>query len=754
MNSKDILAKLMATENITVEYNQSVNTAMFNTESRTLILPVLENITPEVTDLFLGHEVGHALFTPMGQWDKIAKLGSDFKNIVNIVEDVRIEKMIQAKFAGLRKIFVKGYNNLLEKNFFGTDGHEYSDYNLLDRLNLHFKLGTLAQVPFSAEEIEWRDKVDSCSSWEDVLSISEDLLNFLKSDQDEQEDKEVDEDGEAGNVDASDMESEDSLDKDNSNNDGTMSEDSETSDDGNEAAGESDKESSEDQQEKMTNNIAGNGSAAGEDDNEIVSHTQDSFDKSINNNILNDKDRSVINVYMDNLPIDDHMISLEEFHSVYETHIAGNYSNSLGIYEDAKSNIAMIHNEQKSLVSYLHKEFEMRKSADEYKRTRVAKTGVLNPNKLHAYKFSEDIFLRSNVVSDGKSHGFIMFLDWSSSMTGRIHSTIEQLMMMCSFCKKANIPFEVYTFTATEKKHLLEADDRKKIFYNSDQPDEEIPAEKRFRFQSKFSLVNIFNSASKINFNRQMMFLELLRSPYANRYNYDKKSLLYNGPANWGLKNTPLRSALVCATDLIKSFRKKNGTQIVNLCCLSDGAPNDTMYYKGRHSLSGRPCWNSFMDGYDDVNIIDRENGYTDFVSSRDIYNNLSPYIKRIKSIPNVNVINYFLVNPKSTVIYAELRYLADSTIPEADISPWALKDYCKVICKNIKNNGFHSQPKLQGFDEFYILPDRHSRDDEDGLSFDDNMTKAKKVTAFIKNRKGRMINKKMLSHFAEVVSK
>ena len=754
MNSKDILAKLMATENITVEYNQSVNTAMFNTESRTLILPILESITPEVTDLFLGHEVGHALFTPMGQWDKIAKLGSEFRNIVNIVEDVRIEKMIQAKFAGLRKIFVKGYNNLLEKNFFGTEGREYSDYNLLDRLNLHFKLGTLAQVPFAAEEIEWRDKVDSCSSWEDVLSISEDLLNFLKSNQDEQEDNKVDEDGEVGNMDAGDMESDDSLDQDDTNNNGNMSEDSNSSD-GDDAAGESDKET-EENQERMTNNVAGGGTAAGEDDNEIVSYTQEAFDKQINNNIITDKDRSVINVYMDNLHVDDHMVSLEEFHSVYETYIADNYSNSLAMYEDAKSNIAMIHNEQKSLVSYLHKEFEMRKSADEYKRTRVAKTGVLNPNKLHAYKFSEDIFLRSNVVADGKSHGFIMFLDWSSSMSGRIHSTIEQLMMMCAFCKKANIPFEVYTFTATEKKHLLDANDKKATFYNSDMPtNEDISLEKRFRFQTKFSLVNIFNSASKINFNRQMMFLELLRSPYANHYNYDKRSLLYNGPANWGLKNTPLRSALVCATDLIKRFRKKNGTQIVNLCCLSDGAPNDSLYYQQIHPLSGRKCWDTFTDGYRDVNIIDRENGYTDMVTARDIFNSLSPYIKRIKSIPNVNVINYFLVNPKSTVIYMEFRYLADDTIPvEARVSPWALKDYCKVIAKNIKNNGFHSQPKLQGFDEFYLLPDRYARDDEDGLSFDDNMTKAKKVSAFIKNRKGRMVNKKMLSHFAEVVSK
>ena len=38
--TKSLLAKLMASENINVEYREKAETAAFNTETRTLIMPV------------------------------------------------------------------------------------------------------------------------------------------------------------------------------------------------------------------------------------------------------------------------------------------------------------------------------------------------------------------------------------------------------------------------------------------------------------------------------------------------------------------------------------------------------------------------------------------------------------------------------------------------------------------------------------------------------------------------------------------
>ena len=61
---KSLLAKLLATENLTVEF-ADVETASFNVKDRTLYIPTFKDIDEEVLDLFVGHEVSHALFTPL-----------------------------------------------------------------------------------------------------------------------------------------------------------------------------------------------------------------------------------------------------------------------------------------------------------------------------------------------------------------------------------------------------------------------------------------------------------------------------------------------------------------------------------------------------------------------------------------------------------------------------------------------------------------------------------------------------------------
>ena len=100
---------------------------------------------------------------------------------------------------------------------------------------------------------------------------------------------------------------------------------------------------------------------------------------------------------------------------------------------------------QKS-VNYLVKQFEMKKSADEYKRSAVSKTGVIDTNKLFKYKLTEDIFKKVTVVPEGKNHGLVMYLDWSGSMQYQLLDTLKQTYNLIWFCRKANIPFRVYGF--------------------------------------------------------------------------------------------------------------------------------------------------------------------------------------------------------------------------------------------------------------------------------------------------------------------
>ena len=99
-------------------------------------------------------------------------------------------------------------------------------------------------------------------------------------------------------------------------------------------------------------------------------------------------------------------------------------------------------------MSYLVKEFECRKSASAYARAATSRTGVLDTRKLHTYKFNEDLFKKVTVLPDGKNHGLIFILDWSGSMSHVLQDTLKQLYNLIWFCKKVQIPFDVYAFTS------------------------------------------------------------------------------------------------------------------------------------------------------------------------------------------------------------------------------------------------------------------------------------------------------------------
>ena len=170
---------LLATENLVVEHTTETTTASFNTSTRVLTLPVLETENENVYNMFIGHEVGHALQTPQDWAVKVPKdVPFDF---VNVVEDVRIEKYIQGKFPGLRKDFTLGYDALHEKDFFDIDGEDLSKMTLIDRINLHFKLGARAMIPFSDEEMVYVRACDEADTFDKVCLTAKILSEYVKA---------------------------------------------------------------------------------------------------------------------------------------------------------------------------------------------------------------------------------------------------------------------------------------------------------------------------------------------------------------------------------------------------------------------------------------------------------------------------------------------------------------------------------------------------------------------------------------------
>jgi hypothetical protein len=745
-NAKSLLAKLMAAEDLNVEYSESAKTAAFDTEGRTLIMPLLKDVSAIATDLFLGHEVGHALYTPQGRIGDIVKEGGMFKQFVNITEDARIEKMIQIKFPGLRRCFYDGYTELLNKNFFGTLGEDVNSYNLIDRLNLHFKGGIRAGVEFSVDEESYVTRMENLSTFDEAVELARDLYDHCKEESennnpDDSETEETTDGGEGDSGDSGEMstdmpmefdEPEDSAGDEDAGSGKAPAgpeEDSDTDDsgDGEKTPDNKSPEGGTGSEEASTSNAAGE---SGSEDFGPV--TQEAFDESVKESI--DTDNTVSYGRIPTLPLDEIIVPIEEIHSVIDRE-ATNKPELKGM-ANATKEYKTFSTEQKSLISYLVKEFEMRKSAAEHKRTSVGTTGVLNPNKLHAYRFSDDIFLRNTVVADGKSHGFIMFLDWSGSMSLCMSKTIDQLMLLALFCKKAGIPFDCFAFA----NHYFNAEAPKPIARESRHRRNYYPGKiKEFAVTSNFKLLHLVSSQlNNQKFTKAMIYLTYLRESFEDRYSY--KNTGCSLPNELSLGGTPLNEAIMAAFPMIPLFRKKYNVQIVNTVFLTDGAGASL---RGVH----RTPTEEDSRGIEEIDVLHGTSIITDMVTKKnytlDKYGNDTGLLLEIlKDRTDCRVTGFFINTESKRNLHANLRCVRSNLTYEE----------IEQIFEDLRKNQF-ARMECQGYEEFYVIDGKKMGATGEALVITDDMSKAKMKTAFIKNRTSKLVSKKMLSQFAEFVS-
>jgi len=189
-NTKSLLAKLLSSENLTVEHG-NYPTASMDVKNRVLRLPIWKEMSGSLYDLMVLHEVGHALYTPEDGWHESAsKKGNGYKSFLNVVEDARIERKIKIKYPGGRRSFIKGYSDLMERDFFGlkkeeTYNSESEKLNLIDKINLHYKVGDHIDLTFSDEESVFVDRIDKANTWKEVVKICEDLYDYAKENESE-----------------------------------------------------------------------------------------------------------------------------------------------------------------------------------------------------------------------------------------------------------------------------------------------------------------------------------------------------------------------------------------------------------------------------------------------------------------------------------------------------------------------------------------------------------------------------------------
>ena len=280
MRDNSTLAKLLAEEDISVVHKK-VPTAAIDDKRRELILPQWKEMPKTIQDLMTLHEVGHALWTSLDMLEKMRERKIE-KSFVNVIEDARIEKMVQSRYAGSRKIFRLGYAQLIAQNFFKTQGKDVNRLNFIDRINLHFK--KTPDIQFTPEEQVWVNRVAACKTEDDVLNTAEELYKWMQENPESQEQEQPESQSDEWDDDGIEMDQnmESSDESESSDEETEVTEGAEgDAEDGEETEASSTEESDEDEDgEEQENQETVNAGGAGKLDTPMTATTDDASSES------------------------------------------------------------------------------------------------------------------------------------------------------------------------------------------------------------------------------------------------------------------------------------------------------------------------------------------------------------------------------------------------------------------------------------------------------------------------------------------
>jgi|TARA_Y100000033_G_scaffold39033_1_gene38460 hypothetical protein len=557
---KDRLAKLLAGENLIVEHRQ-VSTASFDIEQRILTLPMWVMDSSSAYDMLIGHEVGHALYTPVYELDQFVTNKDNYKNgkysdvnyaHVNIIEDIRIERILQKKFPGFRKTFKKGYADLHDMDFFSIKDRDVDKMSFMDRVNIYFKLGNLFVIKFTDEEMDMVEYISkNVNTFDDVLDCCLKVKDFsTKNTETDSADIDISSTNNSGGDQTDNSVSDNSSSESSENNDNSENKDSEFDEDA-------------ETKNPLLNSAEESSSPATEEETSDDVTTQKAFDSKLKDLIdTNTYERTYLNiptVKIENIVITPDIIEKEckPYESRWEE-----FGANEGYFKFKK--------ESQSSVNYMIKEFQSKKSADEYARSYSSRTGILNTKTLHSYKFSQDIFKQVQVVKEGQSHGMIFILDWSGSMQDCILETTKQLLQLVWFCKKQNIPFDVYAFTNVWNKNCSNPDyDR----YQKDHNKVQNASHNDIQVDPQLNMLNLISSRrSAKDFDNDCR--TLFNVSYLSVNNYG-----YNYPPALQMSSTPLNSTIIALRQIIPEFYKTTKVDCLSTIILTDGESDYLTHY-------------------------------------------------------------------------------------------------------------------------------------------------------------------------------
>ena len=730
---KGQLAKLLATENLTIEHRK-VSTAYFDVEKRILCLPIWKSASNTVYDLLVGHEVGHALFTPADE------LNDAPRAFVNVLEDARIERMMKVKYPGLRNTFFKGYKELWNDGFFGVSDDDIEKLSLIDRINLFFKGNST--IDFDSDEQVYVDRAAVTKTFQDVLDLAREMMDRAEQKDlekiDETEVPEIPFNGEK------DGDGEYELGQKQPAPAGQGEEGEGEKGQGRPDLGEDDTpfdDEFDDEGLDYDTGVVGGGTNLETEFRETECVTDEALAESIET-LVDEDSREWVYLTMPKITnIDKLIIDNKKIREDLEKHFDDEYAKELDPSENSDWRQYQIKEQKDAIdtgrrhyqtfkkstgktVNYLLKQFEMKKSADQYKRQATSKTGVINTQSLYKYKLTEDIFKKITVIPDGKNHGLVMFLDWSGSMSQCLLDTLKQTYNLVWFCKKANIPFRVYGFQSGYHSSYR---------YGSGLHEGIEHKEHQLAIGDDFRLLEFLSSRQNNRSLEASMKILYLQVFAMNNYN-----IKANQP--YGLGGTPLAEAIYCAKTIVAQMRAQEKVQKVNVVCLTDGEANP-MNYTAESEHFEELRQRNICSGSQVFVLRDKSTGYQKRLNGSP-YLTTKEIVSYMRSITDYNWIGIRLCSK------SELNRVVRNLCENYEDLQKFDKQWRKEKFISIKDDA--------GFTEAFFMPDRNNGSDNEELEIKQKgveATRAELNRAFKKHMSSKMQNKTILNKFIEHIA-
>ena len=748
--TKSQLAKLLATENLRIEH-QKIRTARFDPKNRVLYCPIWKNMSGVLYDLLMGHEVGHALYTPAQGWhDAVCDKGRNYKGFLNVVEDARIEKKIKRKYPGIRKSFIEAYQDLMSRDFFELKDRDINQMSFINRLNLFTKSSGTMDIQFTTFEEKLVEEVLRCETWEDVLRVTGLVWDYSKEEQFEMAEEEFTFElhsfggnGEFDDSDDSDFEY-DFSDESTEQNDN----ESEGSDESKQMHGTANNEDeTDDGEENFTQINRFKQSALSKEDQlvtfEPTCETDDAFRRK-ENELLDEKCKDYLYVTTPEPNLKNIVTPAKRVNELLAAHYTDE-SKKNEQYNSFKSR-------NDRYISLLAKEFEMKKAASCYAKAKTSNTGDIDVSKLYKYQIDDTIFKKTMRIPKGKSHGLILLLDKSGSMSNNLRGSIEQILILTSFCRKVNIPFIVYGF-GNNTTAFFEDQGGYNPLLNQKILDSFSKVEGELRLDSVFLREYLNSKMSNSEFTKSTKNLVSLMNGFGGPNRYSK-----NYPISEGLSNTPLVESIVAVEKITQDFRKVNNLDIVNLVIVHDGDA-DTISTVHAYNVENPNNYRHLSPSYNNIYLRDRKNKFESKVENNDT---LSQNILKWYSYrTGAKVFGFFLTDGsnKSAEGAALIHHYEKTDSKNIYDDPnlqWPEKRLkAKELAKKLKAEKLLVSKK-PGYESFFIIPGGSNLQVNDGeLEIDTTkkVTASKLTNAFIKFNKKRQVNRVLVSKFIDGIA-